>query len=86
MDLILINSLGDYCFLFDGYCFGFVNGMAVIKSRAASFIITWICSIYKVCALLLSGGASFMLFGRFETVGQGRIMNYIPIAIYSLSV
>lgn len=65
-----------------GIALGFVNGMTVIKSRAASFIITLgFSSIYKGLALLLSGGASFMLFGRFETVGRGRIMNYIPIAI-----
>lgn len=65
-----------------GIALGFVNGMTVIKSRAASFIITLgFSSIYKGLALLLSGGASFMLFGKFETVGRGRIMNYIPIAI-----
>ncbi len=65
-----------------GIALGFVNGMTVIKSRAASFIITLgFSSVYKGLALLLSGGASFMLFGKFETVGRGRIMNYIPIAI-----
>jgi len=65
-----------------GIALGFINGMTVIKSRAASFIITLgFSSIYKGLALLLSGGASFMLFGKFETVGRGRIMNYIPIAI-----
>lgn len=65
-----------------GIVLGFINGTTVIKSRAASFIITLgFSSIYKGLALLLSGGASFMLFGKFETVGRGRIMNYIPIAI-----
>jgi len=65
-----------------GIALGFINGTTVIKSRAASFIITLgFSSIYKGLALLLSGGASFMLFGKFETVGRGRIMNYIPIAI-----
>ena len=65
-----------------GIGLGFINGITVIKSRAASFIITLgFSSIYKGLALLLSGGASFMLFGKFEMVGRGRIMNYIPIAI-----
>ncbi|NLJ49626.1 MAG: ABC transporter permease [Candidatus Atribacteria bacterium] len=65
-----------------GIGLGFINGITVIKSRAASFIITLgFSSIYKGLALLLSGGASFMLFGKFETIGRGRIMNYIPIAI-----
>ncbi|HCU21920.1 MAG TPA: hypothetical protein DF698_03335 [Candidatus Atribacteria bacterium] len=46
-----------------GIALGFVNGMTVIKSRAASFIITLgFSSVYKGLALLLSGGASFMLF------------------------
>jgi ribose/xylose/arabinose/galactoside ABC-type transport system permease subunit len=65
-----------------GFIMGLVNGITVIKSRVTSFIITLgFASVYKGIALLVSGGASYMLFGRFEWLGRGRILNYIPIPI-----
>jgi ribose/xylose/arabinose/galactoside ABC-type transport system permease subunit len=65
-----------------GFLMGLVNGITVIKSRVTSFIITLgFASVYKGIALLVSGGASYMLFGRFEWLGRGRILNVIPIPI-----
>ncbi len=65
-----------------GFIMGLANGITVIKSRVTSFIITLgFASVYKGIALLVSGGASYMLFGRFEWLGRGRILNYIPIPI-----
>jgi len=65
-----------------GFAMGLVNGIIVIKSRVTSFIITLgFASVYKGIALLVSGGASYMLFGRFEWLGRGRILNVIPIPI-----
>jgi len=65
-----------------GFMLGLANGITVIKSRVTSFIITLgFGSVYKGFALLISGGASFMLFGRFEWLGRGRVLNFIPIPI-----
>ncbi|MCX7667832.1 MAG: hypothetical protein N2Z84_02755, partial [Atribacterota bacterium] len=51
-----------------GALVGFVNGVTVVKSRANSFIISLgFMSAYHGLALLVTGGASYMLFGRFET-------------------
>jgi ribose/xylose/arabinose/galactoside ABC-type transport system permease subunit len=71
-------------FIIGALC-GFINGITVIKSRAASFIITLgFGSVYKGIALLVSGGASFSLYGRFEALGRGRILDYLPISILFL--
>jgi len=68
-----------------GAVLGFINGITVIKSRAASFIITLgFGSVYTGIALLVSGGGSFMLFGRFETLGRVKIFNFLPVSILFL--
>jgi len=68
-----------------GFILGLINGIIVIKSRAASFIITLgFMLVYKGTALITSGGASYMLFGKFETLGRGKVLNYIPISIIFL--
>ncbi|MEI6386405.1 MAG: ABC transporter permease [Spirochaetota bacterium] len=65
-----------------GFLLGLFNGIIVIKSRASSFIITLgLQVVYSGAALLLSGGASYMLFGNFQLLGRGRIMGVIPISI-----
>jgi len=65
-----------------GIVLGLINGLTVIYSRAASFIITLgFSTAYHGAALLASGGASYMLFGRFELLGRGRILTIIPISI-----
>ncbi|MEN3185691.1 MAG: ABC transporter permease [Atribacterota bacterium] len=65
-----------------GALVGFANGVTVVKSRANSFIISLgFMSAYHGLALLVTGGASYMLFGRFETLGRGRLFHYLPISI-----
>ena len=65
-----------------GAVLGLINGITVIKSRAASFIITLgFMSVYHGAALLVSGGAPYMLFGKFELLGRGRILGVFPVAI-----
>ncbi len=65
-----------------GFLLGLVNGITVIKSRVTSFIITLgFGSVYKGLALLISGGSSYMLFGKFELLGRGRVLKIIPIPI-----
>ena len=65
-----------------GLLLGLLNGIVVIKSRASSFIITLgFQVVYAGAALLTSRGASYMLFGKFELLGRGRILNIVPIPI-----
>ncbi len=65
-----------------GALMGAINGITVIKSKAASFIITLgFSSVYRGVALLVTGGASYMLFGKFELLGRGKIVGFIPISI-----
>jgi len=65
-----------------GFIMGAINGFTVIKSRAASFIITLgFSSVYRGAALLVTGGASYMLFGKFELLGRGKILGIVPISI-----
>jgi len=65
-----------------GFVMGAINGFTVIKSRAASFIITLgFSSVYRGAALLVTGGASYMLFGKFELLGRGKILGIVPISI-----
>ncbi len=65
-----------------GIVLGLINGITVIKSRAASFIITLgFSTVYHGAALLTSKGASYMLFGKFELLGRGRILGILPISI-----
>jgi len=65
-----------------GFLLGLLNGIVVIKSRASSFIITLgFQVVYAGAALLTSRGASYMLFGKFELLGRGRILDIIPIPI-----
>jgi ribose transport system permease protein len=65
-----------------GALLGLINGLVVIWSRTASFIITLgFLTVYHGVALLISGGGSFTLYGRFELLGRGRIFNVIPVSI-----
>jgi ribose transport system permease protein len=65
-----------------GALLGLINGITVVKSKAASFIITLgFMTAYKGAALLTCKGASYMLFGKFEWLGRGRIMDLLPISI-----
>ena len=65
-----------------GALLGLINGITVVKSRATSFIITLgFLSVYKGAALLTCKGSSYMLFGKFEWLGRGRIMDTLPVSI-----
>jgi len=68
-----------------GFVLGLINGITVIKSKAHSFIVTLgFMLAYKGVALLTTGGASYMLFGKFETIGRGKVLHYIPIPVLFL--
>jgi ribose transport system permease protein len=65
-----------------GVVMGLINGIVVIKSRAASFIITLgFMTAYHGTALLTSSGYGFSLYGHFELIGRGRIFDVVPIPI-----
>lgn len=65
-----------------GFLLGLINGLVVIRAKAASFIITLgFMTVYHGVALLVSRGGSYTLYGRFETLGRGRIFNVIPVSI-----
>ena len=65
-----------------GVVMGLVNGIVVIKSRAASFIITLgFMTAYHGTALLTSSGYGFSLYGNFEFIGRGRLFGIVPIPI-----
>jgi ribose/xylose/arabinose/galactoside ABC-type transport system permease subunit len=65
-----------------GAFLGAINGLVVIKSRASSFIITLgFQVVYAGSALLVSKGASYMLFGKFELLGRGRILKALPVPV-----
>ncbi|NPV54475.1 MAG: ABC transporter permease [Firmicutes bacterium] len=65
-----------------GAIMGMINGITVVKTKAPSFIITLgFSSMYSAIALLVTGGGSYMLFGRFQTLGRGKIFNFIPVSI-----
>jgi ribose transport system permease protein len=66
-----------------GALLGFINGLVVVKSRVTSFIITLgFLSVYHGLALWISGASSYMLFGKFELMGRGKVFNLIPVAIF----
>ena len=65
-----------------GFGIGLINGLVVIWSKTASFIITLgFMTAYHGVALLVSGGGSYTLYGRFELIGRGRIFGVIPVSI-----
>jgi ribose transport system permease protein len=65
-----------------GFLLGLINGLIVTRTGAASFIITLgMSTAYHGAALVVSGGASYMLFGKFELIGRGRVLDIVPISI-----
>lgn len=65
-----------------GAILGAINGITIIKTKAPSFIITLgFGSMYTAIALLVTGGGSYMLFGRFQTLGRGKVFDLIPVSI-----
>ncbi len=65
-----------------GGLLGFVNGVTVVKSKAASFIITLGFMVgYKGLALVISHGYAYRLKGQFQYLGRGRILGFLPIQV-----
>jgi ribose/xylose/arabinose/galactoside ABC-type transport system permease subunit len=65
-----------------GFAMGLLNGIVVVKSRVASFIITLgFMTAYHGAALVTGSGNNIPISGRFELLGRGRIFDIIPIPI-----
>ena len=65
-----------------GLVLGIINGITVVKSKAASFIITLGFMVaYKGLALVISHGYAYRLKGQFTFLGRGRIMGFLPIQV-----
>lgn len=65
-----------------GLILGVFNGILVVKTKAASFIITLgTMVVYRGIALVISEGYNFTLKGQFQTLGRGKILQLIPIQI-----
>ena len=65
-----------------GFLLGLVNGVVVVGSRVASFVITLgFMTAYHGAALVTGSGNNIPISGRFELLGRGRILDVIPIPI-----
>lgn len=65
-----------------GGLLGLLNGTVVVRTRAPSFIVTLgFSTIYTAAALMVTSGASFMLYGRFQTLGRGKVLGFLPVSI-----
>jgi ribose/xylose/arabinose/galactoside ABC-type transport system permease subunit len=65
-----------------GFLMGLLNGLVVVKSRAASFIITLgFMTAYNGAALVAGSGTGYPMYGRFEWIGRGRLANTVPIPV-----
>ena len=65
-----------------GGLLGLLNGIVVVRTRAPSFIVTLgFSTIYTAAALLVTSGASFMLYGQFQTLGRGKVLGFLPVSI-----
>jgi ribose transport system permease protein len=68
--------------VFLGLLLGLVNGIVVVASRVASFIITLgFMTVYHGAALVTGSGNNIPISGRFEVLGRGRILDVIPIPV-----
>jgi ribose transport system permease protein len=58
---------------------GLINGVIIAKTRTPSFIITLAAmSIYFGISLIVTGGASHSLGGKFATLGRGNAFGVFP--------
>lgn len=65
-----------------GFIMGLINGIIVVKSKAASFIITLgFMAVYHGGALLVSGGTGYPMYEQLEMLGRGKILQFIPVPI-----
>ncbi len=67
-------------FLISVFC-GFLNGLIISKSKGLPFVITLgTMSVFNGLALVITGGESFSIGGRFNYIGQAKIWIF-PISI-----
>jgi ribose/xylose/arabinose/galactoside ABC-type transport system permease subunit len=65
-----------------GATIGVVNGIVVVKSKVHSFIISLgFMVVYQGLALFLSHGTAFLMSGKLEFLGRGRIFGYLPVMV-----
>ena len=65
-----------------GFIMGLINGIIVVKSKAASFIVTLgFMAVYHGGALLVSGGTGYPMYEQLEMLGRGKILQFIPVPI-----
>lgn len=58
---------------------GFLNGVLIVKTRTPSFIITLaMLSVYHGISLIITGGITTSLGGKFSTLGRGVSFGIIP--------
>jgi len=66
---------------------GLFNGVIIAKTRTPSFIITLASmSIFYGASLIVSGGASHSLGGKFSTLGRDNLFNIIPYNIIVMTI
>ena len=66
---------------------GLFNGVIIAKTRTPSFIITLASmSIFYGASLIVTGGASHSLGGKFATLGRGNLFSVIPYTIIVMTV
>ena len=67
-------------FFISVFC-GFVNGIIIAKSNGLPFVITLgTMSIFNGIALVITGGESYSISGKFTYIGQGKIWIF-PVSI-----
>ena len=65
-----------------GFIMGLINGIVVVKSKAASFIVTLgFMAVYHGGALLVGSGTGYPMYEQLEMLGRGRIFQFIPVPI-----
>ena len=66
---------------------GLINGVIIAKTRTPSFIITLASmSIYFGISLIVTGGASHSLGGKFADLGRGNAFGVLPNPIIAMAV
>ena len=84
---MIISKTGNIPFaivaaLLTGLVLGVLNGVLVVKTKAASFIITLgTMVVYRGIALVISEGYNFTLKGQFQTLGRGKVLKLLPIQV-----
>lgn len=79
--------LAILCGILSGAIAGFVNGIVVTKIKINSFIATLgMLSIAQGVALLITGGLPLSFRGPFQFIGQGKVLEDIPVPVIIMFV